>query len=296
MKRILLAFSLFVAVSNVASVDAGGSFSVVDDRGVEVAFPRTPERVVSLVPSVTEVIFALGAQAKLVGVTTFCDYPPEAKLKPKVGDFSNPSLERISSLQPEVVFATTPEQNSTINSLENLGVKVFSIQPESVDGILRSIENTAKILSTRIAADSLVRRLRSQLEYVSTLVQDVEPKEVYVEIAENPLVTATDGSFVGELVTLAGGTSIAEGAKPYVVMNPERVVGKDPAVIIIAHPASTPEQVKARIGWDSITAVRKNRVYTVDANLVLRPGPRIVQAVLQLLEKIHPDLAVRSSH
>lgn len=289
--RVLLTgFALFLALGCEDTIEEKGKCAVVDDRGIEVRLSATPERVVSLVPSVTEVIFALGAEEKLVGVTTFCNYPPEAKLRPKVGDFSNPSLERIVSLKPQVVFATMPEQRPIAEKLENLGLRVFFVQPESVDGILSSIQKVGKVLAKGTVADSLVRELRDGLDCIERLTSNIKRRRVYVEIAANPLMTATDNSFVGELVALAGGINIGKGPKPYVVINPERIVRKNPQVIILAHPVSTPEEVKKRIGWEEISAVRENRICEIDPDLVLRPGPRIAEGARELLEKIHPEV------
>lgn len=294
MKSASVGILLLLAVGCGEKIEEKGTFTVVDDRGVEVSFLRTPERVVSLVPSVTEVIFALGAQGKLVGVTTFCDYPPEAKAMPKVGDFSNASLERIWSLKPEVVFATMPEQNSIVQKLQNLGLRVFCIQPESVEGTLGSVVKVGAVLKETRAADSLVAHLRAGLGHISRLVGDIETVKVYVEITTSPLMTATENSFVGELVALAGGENIARGPKPYIVMNSERIVTENPQVILIAHPVSTPEEVKTRIGWERIAALRSDRVHRVNPDLVLRPGPRILEGVLELLDKIHPEIATEA--
>lgn len=281
---------LFVAGCG-EKVEREGNFTVLDDRGVKVAFSRTPERAVSLVPSVTEVIFALGAEAELVGVTTFCNHPPQASEKPKVGDFSNPSLERIVALKPEVVFATMPEQTLVIRRLEDLRLRVFSLQPESVEGTLRSMEKLGAIFKRQARADSLVNQLRKELASISGELSHVERRRVYVEIASNPLMAATENSFVGELVGLAGGTNIAKGPKPYIVVNSERIIRANPQVIVITHPVSTVEEVKARIGWQRITAVREDGICRVNPDLVLRPGPRIVKGVVELLEAIHPEAA-----
>ncbi len=294
MKRASVGILLLMALGFTGRTEEKGTFTVVDDRGVEVSFLRSPERVVSLVPSVTEVTFALGAQGKLVGVTTFCDYPPEAKAMPKVGDFSNPSLERICSLKPEVVFVTMPEQNSIAQKLQNLGLRVFCIQPESIEGTLSSVEKVGAVLRETGPADSLVTHLRAGLAHISRLVADVERVEVYVEIAANPLITATENSFVGELVALAGGQNTARGPEPYMVINSERIVTDNPEVILITHPVSTPEEVKTRIGWERIAAVRNDRVHRLDPDLVLRPGPRILDGALEFLKRIHPEIAAEA--
>jgi iron complex transport system substrate-binding protein len=161
-----------------------------------------------------------------------------------------------------------------------------------VEGTVNSIKVVGDILNARTRADSLVRELRSGLAEISALLTRTERRKVYVEITANPLMTATENSFVGELVNLAGGSNLVEGLKPYLVINPERIVKENPEVVLITHPISTPEEVRDRVGWGDVRAVREDRIYTVNPDLVLRPGPRLVAGVMELVEKIHPEIVV----
>lgn len=266
------------------------TFLFRDDRGNEIALPRTVERVVSLGPSFTEIVYALGAQDRLVGVTTYCDYPREATRKPKVGDFLNPSIERIIALRPDCVLATAPAQARTIEKLEKLGLSVVQLNPESIVGVERCIVQIGEILDRSRAADCLVNQFRASVEELRDLTSSIkEKKRVFLEIDTNPLVSPSPSSFVGELIALAGGRNIVESGSGYPVINPEFVIQRNPDVIIVANPAVTPGEVKARIGWGQISAVATGGVYSIDPDLISRPGPRSIHGVLELHRLIYPE-------
>lgn len=268
--------------------EAGSTFIFTDDRGKEVVLPSPVRRIISLAPSFTEIVYALGAGEKLVGVTTYCDYPQEATLKPKVGDFLNPSVERIIAMRPDCVLATAPSQARTIDRLEKLGLNVVQLNPESILGVERCIVQIGEILDRKDAADSLVSRFRSSIQRLRHLTSSIENrKKVFVEIDTNPLVSPGPASFVGELLALAGGENIVESSSKYPVVNPELVIGKDPEVIIVANPAVTPEEVKSRLGWGTISAIRWGRVYSIEAGKISRPGPRAVKGAEELFRLIY---------
>ena len=255
---------------------------------------RTPgtseQRVVSLVPSVTETLFALGVEERLVGVTTFCDYPHEARLKPKVGDFSNPSVERIMALKPDLVFATAPEQLRVAEELQDLGIHTEIVHPESIDEILEEIEKIGGIVNAQENAVRLANALRREKSLLEERVKQVGSRpRVYVEVDVNPLFTVGRSSFVNELVRLAGGENIIESDMPYLTVNPEIVIAKDPEVIILAYPG-TEDEVSSRVGWQGVAAVKTGRIYDdVDPDLIARPGPRCIQGALELFRRFHPE-------
>lgn len=256
---------------------------------------KTPEpshqRIVSLVPSATEILYALGVEERLVGVTTFCDYPEEAKSKPKVGDFSNPSIERILALNPDIVFATTPEQLRILKKLQNLGIRTEIISPESIDEIVESIKRIGEITHRENRAIELVEQLVKEKEILEEKVKKLGKRpRVYIELDRNPLFTAGRGSFVNQLIELAGGENIVENDRAYLPINSEVVIAKDPEIIILAYPG-TKEEVSSRIGWQSVSAVRNGRIYDeVDPNLITRPGPRCIKGAFELFKRFHPEI------
>lgn len=252
---------------------------------------RSSQRIISLVPSVTETIFALGGEDKLVGVTTYCDYPEEAKKKQKVGDFSNPSIERIMFLRPDLVFATAPEQSKIINKLKTLGIDVITVQPESYSEIIESIKEIGSLLGKEKRAEEILNGLEDDLKSLKRLVEKIkEKRKVYIELDCNPLFTVGKNSFLNELIELSGGENIAGYTEQtYFAINPEIVVKSDPEVIILAYP-SEGKSVKRRIGWKRITAVKENRVYSdIDWKLITSPGPRFTKACFELYKRFYPE-------
>jgi len=252
---------------------------------------RSSQRIISLVPSVTETIFALAGEDRLVGVTTYCDYPEEAKKKQKVGDFSNPSIERIMFLRPDLVFATAPEQSKIINKLKTLGIDVITVQPESYSEIIESIKEIGSLLGKEKRAEEILNGLEDDLKSLKRLVEKIkEKRKVYIELDCNPLFTVGKNSFLNELIELSGGENIAGYTEQtYFAINPEIVVKSDPEVIILAYP-SEGKSVKRRIGWKRITAVKENRVYSdIDWKLITSPGPRFTKACFELYKRFYPE-------
>jgi len=244
-------------------------------------------RVVSLVPSVTEIIYALGAQAQLVGVVTPCDYPPDIK-KPIVGNFSAPNIERILAQEPEIVFVAGGEQKYLWHKLKELGVQIHICSPENLQEIYQLILEVGELLGKKDKADSMVNSLRE--EFVGVVHElPLQKRRVLIEISDNPLITCGEGSFLDELITLAGGINIAHNIKkPYPITSSEFVVNANPDVIIITHPGSNPTD---RLGWELVNAVKEHRIYQdIDPNIILRPGPRVILGIKELKKRIYPEL------
>ncbi|MGB9721126.1 MAG: ABC transporter substrate-binding protein [bacterium] len=235
-------------------------------------------RIVSLSPAMTEIIFALGAQNNLVGVTTYCDYPDSAKKIYKVGDFSNPSLERILNLRPDLVIVNLPEQMRIKKQLEKFRIKTFNTSPKTLEDIYQEIMNLGKITRRERTADSLVDYMKSNLKPVNR-----PKKKVYVEICARPLITIGGESFLNELIEMAGGENIfSDLKKDYPVINQEQVITKNPDIIIVLHP----EKIEKRIGWNNINAVKSRKIYEgLNQDWLMRPGPRLVLGFKQL-EKV----------
>jgi iron complex transport system substrate-binding protein len=290
-KSVWIAFILALACFLACSDERGGgeqSFTITDDRGKEVVLPRPVTRLVSLGPSFTEVIFVLGGEDKLIGVTTYCDYPPPARQKPKVGDFLNPSIERIVALEPDCVLTTGPSQARTTSKLERLGLNVVQLNPESIAGVERCIRTIGQIVAEDSTAERMIAELRESIGELRLAVSRIEKRRsVFLEIDTNPLVTASPGSFLGELLELAGARNIVETGSGYPVINPEHIVKMNPEVIIMANPAVSLDEVKGRVGWEQVSAVRYGRIRRVDPSLISRPGPRAVVGAAELHRLIY---------
>jgi iron complex transport system substrate-binding protein len=237
---------------------------------------RTGLRIVSLSPAMTEILFSLGARDNLVGVTTFCDYPEEAKRIYKVGDFSHPSVERIIGLKPDIVIVNIPEQMRIKEALEKLRMNVFVSSPQSLSDIYDEIASLGELINRKAAADSLIRYMKANI----TQSESATKKRVYVELAPRPIVTIGASNFLNDLLELAGATNIfSDLKKDYPIVSQETIIARDPEVIIVLHP----EDIGDRVGWHEITAIKNHHVIKdLNPDHLLRPGPRLVTGFREL--------------
>lgn len=238
-------------------------------------------RIVSLSPAMTEILFSLGAGDKIVGATTFCDHPPEAKKITRVGDFSHPSIERIIALKPDLVIVHLPEQRRIKEELNKLRMKIFSSSPHSLSEIYAEISALGRAIELDKQSDSLVAYMKANLEAVTTKHR----KRIYLEISPRPIVTIGGSTFLDDLIYRAGGINVfADLNKDYPVVTQESVITRDPELIIVLHP----ESITGRTGWQKIEAIEKGRVYTdLDPDLFMRPAPRLIQGFQRLKEIIN---------
>lgn len=265
---------------------------VTDDLGKQLVLDKAPQRIVSLAPSVTEILFAIGAGNKVVGVQDFSNYPPEAASLPKIGGFPL-NYELIASLQPDLCIGADITSPDDIAKLEGLGLKVMVINRTDLEGIFTNIELVGKAVGMEQSANALAASLRAELQALQERLKAATTKpRVFVELDET-LYTVGPGSFIHPLVELAGGANIAADAdNPYPQLSAEQIIAKDPEVIVLTDAAYgvTPEQVKARAGWEQITAVKTGAVYPIDGDIISRPGPRILEGLKALAALIHPEL------
>ena len=244
-------------------------------------------RVVSLVPSVTEIAYAVGAGKALVGNTNQCDFPEAAKSVYKVGDFMSPDLERIVALRPGLVFLTLPIHQQLLAKLNEMKIPVYVSRPADIRAVFHEIDTVARLLGRRASGESLMAVMRQRLDSVPAFA---DTPRVYIEISGTPLMTAGGGTFINELLERAGGRNVFKSSlQEYPVVDPEAVLRADPQVILLLHPDMRAPDVAQRIGWGGISAVRQDRVYDqFDEDLFFRPGPRIVEGVVLLAKLLHP--------
>ena len=270
------------------------ALTVVDQTGHAVTLPAAPRRIVSLVPGVTEILFAIGAQDALVGVTDFCDYPLEARRKARVGDMLAPNLETLVSLRPDLVVATrSGNREETFDQLKRLGLPVYLVdEPPSIAGVLRLVGGLGQLTGRRDAAAAVAAGLERRIASVRERVAGrPHPRVLYVLWPE-PLIVPGRGSLVSELIASAGGDSVtADQGQGYPRMSLEAAVGRAPEVIILArHGAGTGPA--AREQWqrlESLPAIRSGRLYAADGDILHRYGPRVVDGLELLVRLIHPE-------
>lgn len=266
---------------------------VEDQFGNTLTFEKKPESIVSLAPSHTEILFSLGLGDKIVGVTDFCDYPEEAKEKEKVGSYTEINIEKIIELNPDLVVQYGPGDEDITASLRDAGINILCYEPESIDDVIDVIDKLGKVTDTVEQAESIVNEMNDKKEEIVNKVKDSEKVKVFYEIWHDPLMAAGPGSFMDELINLAGGENIAADAEgEYPQFDIEQLIERDPQVYLAAQDSEekTVESIKARPGFENISAVKNDNVYLLEPNIVSRPGPRIIEALEMVAKAIHPEL------
>lgn len=260
--------------------------TVTDDLGREVIVPMKIERVVSLAPSLTELIFAAGAGDRLVGVTTFCNYPAEAQAIRKVGDTLNPSLETIVALRPQIVFVSTASQiEAFLKTLEQNRIAVYVTNPNSLDGVLKNLRHFGELFGTRDLAEKLIDDLDARVGAVRQKAAGRPRIRVFVQISNEPLFTIGGDSFLTEIIEIAGGESVTKNvATAYPKLSKETALALDPEVIILSQSDDNRAQNDV---FKNSKAVKNGKVFSVNADLLSRPGPRVVEALEQIACDLH---------
>jgi iron complex transport system substrate-binding protein len=250
-----------------------------------------------LAPSVTEILFAVGLDSEVVGVTTFCDFPPRAKLKPKIGS-STPNLEAIMGLKPDLVVGNHNFiRPDALAKLEQLQVPVFLLSPKSVDDILAHISTVGRIVGREKEARGLVQGLRDRLSDLRRRMGSVKRVRVFYVVNSEPLISVGSGSFIHPMLELAGGENIVgRTSTAYPKVSLEEVLRRDPEVLLF--PVGTSEGIPEAEQqqwrkWTSLSAVSQNRLYQVKGEFVNRPGPRVIEGVEILAQLFHPALFSR---
>lgn len=274
------------------STPAPYPMTITDGAGREVTIEVEPQAIVSLAPSNTEILYALGLGDKVVGVTEYCNFPPEAAEKPKVGGFSDVDTEKVTELAPDLILVANIHVTEVVPALEKLGLTVVVIDPSDIPGVLEGIRLVGKITAQEEEAESLTAGLQERIDAVTKAVEGREKPRVFWELSSD-LWTAGPGSFINDLIVRAGGENIAAGAEaPWAQLSNEAIIEADPQVIFLAdHPyGETVESVAARPGWGTISAVVNGRIIEVeDTDIFSRPGPRVVDALEMAARALHPD-------
>lgn len=257
---------------------AGPTKTFTDMRGKAVTIAWPPTRIVSVVPSLTELLYAVGAQEQLVGVTTYCIYPPEAQKKPKVGSI-NVDHEALAGLKPDVIMTSVAVAHKSAAELESQGYKVFSVDPRTVAEIPKAL----RLLGALTGHDAEAEKAASAFEARAAAATRPPGPTVYFEHSGDPLGTSGPDSYAGDAIRLAGGRNIFEGA--WKLLEWETVLARDPDVILITHPRT--ENLERRSGWSNLKAVKARRVYVVAKENYLYPTPRLAEGLEEASRLLH---------
>ncbi|MCD6574920.1 ABC transporter substrate-binding protein [Candidatus Aerophobetes bacterium] len=298
-KYLFLTLLVICGVLVVGGVKGRANFpeGVVDDFGYKVIINKEPERIVSLSPGNTEILFAIGAGDKLVGVTTYCNFPPEVKKIDRIGGFTTPNIEAILNKKPDLIIASYGNGEDNIKKLKELGIPVLSLYPRSVEDVLEDIKLVGKATGYENEAIKLVDTLEKKINLVKAEAKKIpegkRPRVLYL-VWYPELWAAGKGTFADDLIEIAGGRNIASDVQGWKIIGKEIVIDRDPDVIFCSGMGKNSIILKEKILQDTdlqrVSALKNGRVFTIPSDIVERPGPRIVEG----LEKIKEYLSTFS--
>lgn len=284
-----------VAAVFFAGAHSETAHTATDQLGREVQIPVQIRRIVSLAPSITEILFALGAGDQVKGVTRFSNFPPEAERLPKVGSYVHLDLEKIVALKPDLCIAVKDgNPKDVIDRLDHLGIPVYAVDPRNLQAVKETILEIGALLDVMLNARSLVREMDRRIRRVTSKTADVVHRPtVFFQIGISPIVSAGTDTFIHELIILSGGINLAQGPVPYPRFSREQILVLSPEVFIITSMARGAIFDRIRNEWrrwPQIPAVKKDRIHLIDSDLVDRASPRLVEGLEILARLIHPTL------
>ena len=275
---------------------------IVDSFGNTVTINEKPKKVVSVSPSQTEILFTLGLKDQIVGVSDYCDYPAEALEKEKIGSAFAVNVEKILELDPEIVFLYNEAVPEAIEQIKAAGIHVLIYSPETTEEIFNTISDLGSIMGVETKAEEIIHNMKAKKDEIVNKVKDLDKVRTFYQVWDEPLMTAGVGSFIHELITLAGGENVAvDGEGAYPQYSVEAMIEKNPQVYLA--PAHTLEnftlsdkeaeelksRIKSRPGYDTIDAVKNDRIELLEPNIVSRPGVRIIEALELIAKALHPE-------
>lgn len=270
-----------------------GSIKVEDEYGRVFESEEPAKTVVSLAPSNTEILFALGLDDEIIGVTSFCNYPEKALEKEQIGGFSEINLEKIIELNPDLVVASGEGDPDVINRLLEADIQVLGYDPNDIDSIVESIKSIGLATGKNDEAEVLSKEILDGKDEIVKKVEGLEPVRAIYEIWHDPITAAGKGSFIDSLITLANGENIAQKADgEYPIFDVETLIEEDPEVYFLSSDASEEvvNEIANRPGFSDVTAVKEGQIFVLDADTTLRPGPRIIEALTLIAESLHPEI------
>lgn len=278
-----------------SAVACSATVTLRDEVGRQVTFPYPPKRVVSLAPNLTEILFSLGLDEEIVGVSIHCNFPEKAGSRPRVGSYIHLDYEKVLSLRPELIIATgAGNTREMVDRLERWGIPAYVVFPKNFNGVLESIRRVGEVVGREKEAASLSQTMDRRREKVSRLTRGLRRPKVFLQIGELPIVTVGRGSFGDDLIRLAGGMNLAGDERlMYPRWSVEEVLRRSPEVIVVSSMNPQGDYQRILQDWDrrkGIPAVRDHRVHLIDSDLIDRPSPRLIDGLEQMARFLHPDL------
>jgi iron complex transport system substrate-binding protein len=292
------ALLLAISISAMACAPASPSVQIEDDLGTPVYLDRPVQRIISLAPSSTEMVYYLGLEDRLIGDTEYCNYPPAANNKTRVGGFSTVDMEKVVSLQPDLALAADIHSKSATPMLQKMGFRVVTFSPKTLDRVINDLGLLAKICGITDKSEGTINGFKNRVDAISsktlTIKDNLKPG-VLVVIWHDPMMVAGKGTLVDDLIRLAGGINRAQGVSGYGNLSVETIISSDPDVIIVpTSMGASGNQIWNGIASDArlvnVSAIKNNAVYKIDGDVILRYGPRSVTALEQIAALLHPQL------
>jgi|AntRauTorckE6833_2_1112554.scaffolds.fasta_scaffold00332_23 iron complex transport system substrate-binding protein len=300
-RKLLIPLLVLTTLFLISSIGLAQDFplTVTDDLDQEIVMNEKPEKIISISPNMTEVLFAIGAGENVIGVTTFANYPQEATKVDKIGTITEPNIEKIISMEPDLVIASSVNKKETVERLRELGINVAGFEAVSVNKAIENIKRIATVTGYQEKGDKITAEMYIKIAEIRNLVDEKlkinERPKVFYEIWNDPLFTAGANNFIDDLIHMAGGFNIgrlAEGSWPQ--YNLEKLLIENPDVYVSTpHSADmeiSKEQIKNRERFQPISAIQNDRVYIIDQDIINRPSPRLVQGLALLTKAIYPEL------
>jgi len=267
---------------------------VTDEAGRRLRLPEKIDRIVSLAPNLTEIVYAVGAGEQLVGDTEYCDYPAAAKSVAKIGDTMHPSVERIIALKPQIVLVSTASQlEAFTKQLDQQNITVYVTNPQSLEDVFRSIQTLGDLFGHHDWTTTMVAQLRTRAAAVEVATKTVKPVKVFYQVSDEPLYTIGRDAFLTDLIRRAGGVSVTAdvpGAFPR-YSDEAALAAKPDAIILPSGGAMATANLKAAPALKNSPAVLNNRIYKIDENHLQRPGPRLIDGLEEMARALHPEVA-----
>jgi iron complex transport system substrate-binding protein len=293
-KELIFLFVLLILVLFHVSVSYSAAKTFTDEVGREVIVPFPPKKIVSLAPNVTEILFSLGLDQEIVGVSIHCNFPEKVKNKVRVGSYISLDFEKIVSLKPDLIIATgAGNTRDMVERLERLGFPTYVIFPKNVEDVIRNVGHLSNLVDRENEGAEIIKEMKRRRERVVKLTLGLPSPRVFLQIGEAPIVTVGKNSFADDLIRLAGGENVAENEKEmYPRFGMEEILKRAPEIILISsmNPKANYQKVLQEWSrWKTIPAVRNGRIHLLDSDLIDRPSPRIIEGLEEIARFLHPE-------
>lgn len=287
---LFLSFSLFLLAAP-AFADYPVSFK--DALGTEFHFEKQPGRIISLIPSITESLFYIGAGSQIVGVTKYCNFPEAAKKLPRIGDL-NLNYEKIVSLNPDLIIGDPVLISKSFDKLRSLNLKVLALRTQKIQEILTTLNDLGQITGHPKEAAEVTANMKKAIDEIISRTSGVDHPRVFLEVWDQPLMTVGADAFLGELITLAGGENIARDiTRAWAQISEEVVIQKNPEIVLLL--TGKKDIYMKRPEWKNVAAIQAGRVYQLDRDLYSQPSPRLVEALTHLTQLLHPEFNIQAT-